>query len=543
MRIKSILSLCFAAASLTALAQTHAEGVEYYEADQLHNAKELLQRNLNNPGTDKAVAYYYQGMIALRENNPAEAAAFFEKGCQANPDNAYNFIGLGQISLANGDLKVAENNFKEAEKLGKKDPGVEIAIARAYDAVNPETYAKEIEKRLAKARKISMEDPDSYIFEGDRLARVKDWGAAGAKYEMAINYAPNASAAYVKYANLFTQVNPEYAINMLKRLLQVNPESALGQRALANAYYQNNQYKEAAEEYGKYVKNPNHFKQDENRYAFLLFYDGKFQDGYNYASQLLASDPGNFSAMRYQFMNAAQIKDMGDKLLPMAEALWASHKADPANRKFVPIDYILVAQELSDAKKGDEAVAVLQNAMTEMPDNASFPKQLALTYVDLNKMPEASQAYDRYLEIADETGYNDFIQAALYAFFAGVQQKTDNPSEADQYFSKTADFANKAKAILPDNYKPVKILGDIDLQKASKEQVASAAQPRYEEAIVLLENAKDPSRYASDAKVMYNYLGNYYLDQKDVATAKKYFEKYLLLDPNNADYRKFVDGL
>ena len=42
---------------------------------------------------------------------------------------------------------------------------------------------------------------------------------------------------------------------------------------------------------------------------------------------------------------------------------------------------------------------------------------------------------------------------------------------------------------------------------------------------------------------MYNYLGNYYLDQKDVATAKKYFEKYLLLDPNNADYRKFVDGL
>ena len=54
MRIKSILSLCFAAASLTALAQTHAEGVEYYEADQLHNAKELLQRNLNNPGTAKA---------------------------------------------------------------------------------------------------------------------------------------------------------------------------------------------------------------------------------------------------------------------------------------------------------------------------------------------------------------------------------------------------------------------------------------------------------------------------------------------------------
>ena len=67
--------------------------------------------------------------------------------------------------------------------------------------------------------------------------------------------------------------------------------------------------------------------------------------------------------------------------------------------------------------------------------------------------------------------------------------------------------------------------------------------PFYTEAITLLEASPNRERYNSDAKEMYNYMGNYYLDQKDVPTAKSYFQKYLELDPNNEPYRKFVEGL
>ncbi len=543
MNLKYLIACCLAAASLSGIAQTHAEGVEYYEADQLDNAKELLNRNINNSGTDKSVANYYLGMIALRDNNPSEAAKYFNIGAQANPENPYNYIGLGQISLAAGDPKIAQENFKKAESLGKKDAAVQIAIARAYDSVDPDKYAEDIQKRVDKARKISLKEPSIYIFEGDRFVRVKDWGKAGAQYEMAADYDPNATAAYVKYANLFTQVNPEYAIKMLKKLLELNPESALGQRALANAYYNNGDYQQAAAEYGKYVNNPNHFRQDENRYAFLLFYDGKYKDGYDYASKLLQKDPSNFSAMRYRFMNAAQIKEMADQLLPMAQQLWEARQANPDKCKFAPIDYILIAQEFSAAKRNDEAEAVLKQAMKDMPDNASFPKQLAMVYVDLNNMPAASNTYDDYLKVAEDAGYNDFVQAALYAYFAAIQEKNADPALADSYFNKAADFANKAAAILPDNYKPVKILGDIDLQKAAKEDAETAAQPKYLQALQLLEAAPDPSRYVSDAKVLYNYLGNYYLSQNNKEEAKKYFNKYLQLDPDNADYRKFVEGL
>lgn len=543
MKAKFIFSAAFlAAASLSSFAQTHVEGKEYYKADQLANAKELLNRNLNNPGTDKAVSNYYLGWIAFEEGDNNAAAKYFNEGVKENPNYGYNYVGLGALDLKKGDKASAEKQFKTAEGLAKKDPELIVDIARAYYTADPVVYAKEIDKRIAKARKMNMQGAATYIFEGDQKKDNKDYGGAAAKYEMAANYDPNATEAYVKYANLFTQVNPQYAIDMLSKLLEVNPNSALAQRELANAYYNAQKFKEAASEYGKYVKNPNHFKQDEDRYAFLLFYGGDYKGGYDYSTMLLQKDPSNFNAQRFQFMNAAQDKEMADKLLPLAEALVAAHKANPAN-KMAPIDYILVAQEFNAAKRSNEAEEVLQEAIQENPDNAEFYKQLAMTYVGENKLASAADTFLGYLNHIEKPGYNDFVQQATFAFYAGVENQKENPEAAAKYYGMATEYADKAQEILPDNYKPKMIKGDIAKQTAPEEEVASAAVPLYTEAITLLEASQDPSRYARDAKTLYNYMGNYYLDQKDVATAKEYFNKYLQYDPNNDAYRKFVEGL
>ncbi len=539
MNYKSLIALVLAGSAFSALAQTHAEGVEYYEAGQLSNAKELLQRNINNAGTDKAVGYYYQGLISLSDNNADEARAFFNKGVEANPEYAFNYIGLGQLDLIANNPKEAEANFKKAEGLDKKDPAVQIAIARAYNAVNPELYAKVITKRVDKARKIDMKDPSIYIFEGDILAQAKDYGAAGAKYEMALNYDPNATAAYFKYANLFSQVNPEYGINMLQKLLDLNPDSALGQRSLANAYYNQGMYKEAAAEYGKYVNNPNHFKQDEDRYAFLLFYGGDYQKGYDYASQLLSKDPSNFSALRFQFMNAAQLPAMADQMLPMAEALYNAHMAAPAKNVFAPIDYTLIGDEFQKAKKLDEAKAVLEEGIKNLPTNAALYKQLSMLNVDRRDMPGASNAYDGYIANTKDPGFNDNWQAAVFAYYAGVQNKENDPAAADTFFQKALKFGDAAAEQYPGMYRPAKLKGDVAMQKGQNEE----AIQYYIQSIDLLEKMDDTSRFAGDAKNLYNAVGNAYLDKKDKETAKRYFNGYLKYDPDNADYRKFVESL
>lgn len=543
MKFKPILTACLAGLAMTAMAQHNSDGVEYYKADQIENAKELLQRNMNQPGANKAQNDFYLGLIALKEGNASEAARYFNEGAQANPDYAYNYVGLGSIELRNGNKKVAEQLFKDAVGHDKKDASLQIAIARAYYEADPVTYAKEIEKYLEKARKINMQEADIYIFEGDRCFDNKDWGGAAAKYEMGANYEQSATEAYVKYANLFTQVNQQYAIDMLKKLLQLNPTSALAQRELANAYYNNKNFAEAAKQYGSYVQNPNHFKQDEDRYAFLLFYGGDYQKGYDYASKLLSENPKNFTAQRFQFMNAAQIPAMKEQLLPMAEALYAAHKASKEN-KFAPIDYTLIADEFVNAKRPDEAVTVLKEAISEAPDNSSFDKQLSMVYVEMSDLPSAADTYESYLKKTAEPDYNDYAQQATFSFYAGVEKKGKGETAAsDKYFADALKYAGLAAQKRPDVYKPKKIEGDVAMQKADKAAVASVAAPYYEQAIALLEKSDNPSRYASDAKTMYNYMGNYWLDKGDKSKAKEYFNKYLQYDPDNNEYRKFVESL
>lgn len=544
MRLKGILTICLAGVSFGAFAQTHEEGVEYYKADQLENAKELLTRNMNNSNTDKAVSDYYLGLIAVEEGKNSEAANYFNQGVQQNPEYPYNYVGQGLIKLLAGDQKGAEELFKTADKNSKKDASLQIAIARAYDRVDPALYAKQIAKYVEKARKFSLNNPDIYIFEGDQLKEQKKWGEAASKYEMATTYDNQETAAYVKYANLFTMVNPDFAIKMLKQLLTVNPNSALGQRELANAYYNKKDFANAASQYEKYVKNPNHFKKDEDRYAFLLFYGSKFQDGYDYATKLLAENPSNFTALRYQFMNAAQIPSMKDKLVAMAEKLYSTHKSNPTANKFAAIDYTLISTVLSEDKRPEEAVAVLEEGIKEIPDNLNFYKQLASVYVDEQDLAKASDTYAKYLAKNEDAGYNDFVQQALYAYFAGAQNIQADPEKSAKYMAIASEYANKAAGIDGTQYKPVKILGDIAIAQAPNDKArVSAGQPLYEKAIVLLEGSKDPSRYKSDAKAIYSYLGNYYIESDNVEKAKEYFNKYLTLAPEDQAVRDYVSKL
>lgn len=544
MKFKSLLTLCLAGASITAVAQGYKDGIEYYKADQFKNAKELLIRNINNADTDKAASYYYLGCIAMKEGNNAEALELFNKGIESNANYAYNYVGLGAIDLANNLPKAAEKQFKAAEKLAKKDLSVYVAVARAYYNADPVAYSAEIEKKLDKVRKSSdnfaPKDADFYMLIGDMAADQSDWGKAASQYEMATSYEPSATEAYVKGASMYLKLNPTYAIDMLKKLLAMNPTSALGQRELADKYYDTKNYKEAVVEYAKYVKNPNHFKQDEDRYAFLLFFSGDYKAGYDFATKLLAENPANFTAQRYQFMNAAQMPEMKDQLLPMAEALVANHNE---TNRFAAIDYTLIADEFKNAKQYDKAIAVLEEGIKEMPENASFYKSLAMLYVEQNQIAKAADTYKGYITNLANPGFNDKSQYATFCYYGAIEAKATDADRSNALFDEATAIAQELAEKYPTVPRGYKMLGDIKVQRANEAEVAVIAFDEYKKACDIIVNEGNATQFASDAKVVFNYLGNYYLEQGDVETAKVYFYKYLEIDPNNNAYRSFVEGL
>lgn len=563
MKLRFLLAAGFAGLALSLMAQTHEEGIEYYKADQLSNALELLNRNLNNPGTDKALSYYYLGQIEMDRNKPAEARKYFDQGIQADPECAYNYVGLGYVTLKGGDVKGAEKYFKEAESKAKKDRSVMVDIARAYYNADPVLYKDKYEKKIDEVLKKDSSNSDVYILQGDisrdeayNTGNTKAYGTAAAKYDMATANDPTSAVAYVKYADMYSNANnPGFAISKLEELLRNNPNSALGQRQLANAYYENGDFTNAAKQYGAYVKNPNHFKEDEDRYAFILFYDGKYKDAYDYASKLIQENPNNFSARRYQFMNAAQMPEMGDALLPMAETLLSMNRANPTTNKFAPIDYNLISDELVTAGRFDDAVAVLNDALKAYPTNTNFSSKIATVYVAAKDYGKAADVYTDYLKTLDNPTYADLLQEALYAYLGGLQYKDDVVNEQDgtvirpkdltlsqKYLATAADYANRAFQADQTQYRPKKVLGDIAIAGATQENRNTVAQPMYEEALAVLE-ANPVNGSENDEKAIYNYLGYYYYEKRDNAKAKEYFNKSLEIDPSNTQLRKFVDGI
>ena len=249
MRIKLFLSLLLAGGLVAAAQhQGYKDGIEYYKAGQYDNAKTILDRTINDANTNKSLANYYLGQIALANGDKAQAKTYFEKGKSIDAANAYNFVGLGALDLLNGNADAASDNFKEAQKLAKKDAEVTVSIARAYYNADPVKYAKEIDKAMVKARKDSKsQNPSIYVLEGDMLIDQQNYGDAAGRYESAITFEPNNPEGYVKYANAYFYVNKDYAIKKLEEYLAQHPESAMVQRELAEKYFQADRWRAASE--------------------------------------------------------------------------------------------------------------------------------------------------------------------------------------------------------------------------------------------------------------------------------------------------------
>ena len=532
-------SLILMGASLIANAQGYKDGIEYYKVDKLDNAKELLERNLNAAATDKAEAYYYLGQIALHQGNVGEAAANFEKGIAANASNPYNYVGQAAIALKNGgDAKAL---LEKARKLSKKDAKLEVEIARAYYDANPTTYAKDIEKCIKNARKWNADDPDSYIFEADTKADKKDWGNAAGIYELAFDKDPNNIEAYVKYANTYFYVNPEMAIERLEELQAKVPQSALVQRELAEKYYADNLGAKAAEQYGKYIKNPNHFAQDEVRYVQLLFFGEKYQESLDLATSLVntlnPTDDKVFYMKRMQLYNLVQLQRWPEAV-EAGRAFFAN--AVPKGSNYEVRDYTDYGQALQTAGLPEEAIAAYEKAIQLNPNNADLIRFMGDSYADAENFIKAAEYYQRLVDSGNNKS-NDLFTLSNYYLGIASTEGVDAALKADAV-AKSQKYIDEVDKLVPGNVQIVNQKAKIAKFREGDTN-NGAALAAYNELLSILEQKDNKADYARYFKYAYNYLATYYFGKGDKATAKNYYQKWLEYDPENESLRKYVESL
>lgn len=539
MKFKFLFSFLFAGALTVSAQQGYKDGIEYFRADQPEEAEMILTRTLNDAATVKTESLYYLGQIALQKGDVAQAKTYFDQGIQANPQYPNNYVGLGAVALKNGDKSAAENSFKEAMNLDKKNPVLMVEIARTFYNVDPVLYAKQINKYIEDAKKASKKEPEPsiYILEGDMLAPESVGDAAG-YYEMAWNFDPETKypEAYVKYARTYFSVNPQFSIDRLKELLDKQPNSALAQRELAEKYYESDRLTLAAEQYGKYIENPNHFKKDEIRYVALLYFGGKYQESFDLANKILSEEPDNIYMQRMQFLNQEKLKNP-QEAYKYAQIFFNNPKAAG---NFVANDYTTYGDILQELGKDTLATVQFEKAVEVAPDKATLLKDLSGAYTKAKMYKEAAAAMQKFVDSGEATTNDEFMLARRYQNAAAME--TDSLARLDAV-NNALKYVDIVLEKAPSN-------STIAMTKARILYVKNNNVPNQEVVDAFLaalkildEDPANKTKRKADYTSAYNLIGNFYLAQGDTENAKLYFTKLLEVNPENDALRQYLENM
>ena len=523
--------------ALVSNAQGYKDGIEYFKVGKIDNAKELLDKNLNDPTTVKSEAYCYLGHIEAAKGNTAGAKEYYNKGVAADANNAFNYIALGALDLKAGNADAAEDQFKMAQKVDKKNAAVYAAIARAYYEADPVAYAKELGKNIEKARKTNKQDPAVYILEGDMKAAEKDYGGAAGQYELAFTFDPKNEEAYVKYANTYFHVNPQMATAKLEELLTKTPNSALAQRELAEKYYELDLGSQAAEQYGKYIQNPNHFKQDEIRYVQLLFFGGKYDQSFDLAKSIRAAMPAgdkdHFYMCRMQLYNKVALEQWAE-----AEAFGAElFGLNIPGTEYTSKDFVDYATALKNVGKTAESVAEYEKAVAYNPNNIDLIRDLVDVYEQNENYAKAAEYYQKIVDSPECKANDLYLMSTKYFNVAATTQDEALKASSLEGARKYAALANEK---VPGNYRIVQ-------QQAKVENLAgnTAEAVKFYNATIAILDAKENAKveYKDTYIGIYASLARIAFEADDKAGARDIYMKWLEVDPENAALREYVEKM
>lgn len=536
---KIFVALLAGASSMMAFAQGgYQDGIDYYNADRFDKAKIILDRTLNDASTDKGLAYYYLGCIDMRNGKVQQAKANFEKGVQNAPESPYGYIGLGEVALKGGNESEAKKLFDQGLKLDKKNADVAIAIARAYFNCNPNDQ-KNIDKYLGMAMKNSKNlAPSAYVFQGDMAAAKGEINDAATFYDQAIVYEEQQGAvnpeAYVKYANIYNNYNAQYAIAKLKELRQKLPTSALAQSELAEKYYDHDMYLEAIDEYSQYMKNPNHFQNDEQRYSQLLYFAGKYPESLEIAQKVLQKDPNNIYMFRMAMVDNSAMKNWDEAVK------WGDKLFKTPGVEFGNIDYSTYGDALARQGRGEEALAVYEKGYNANPEkNVSMLPEISKLYKETGNPQKAIEIMQKYIDGGNATLGDYYSLAGSYSAYG--QTFPEGSAERSEYINKGIALLDQKVNDAADSSK-----GNFYYSRAYMLMARDGQNPTPELMETLdkmLQAFGDPSTNPDAASLAYQFRIADAMQKNDKAAARAALELLKAVNPENRNIPKFEEIL
>lgn len=158
----------------TLQAQSLKKAQVYARNEQYEDAETEFQALISKKPKD-GPNYYYAAMNLFAKGDSASAISMIEQGGINAPKCRMVLVGKGFISLRQGDAKMAENYFQQAQDVKKKRRGVinkEIASAYLNQPYATEAQTIEFAKKAKDYLTMASDDFESKLLLGDALMLI-----------------------------------------------------------------------------------------------------------------------------------------------------------------------------------------------------------------------------------------------------------------------------------------------------------------------------------------------------------------------------------
>jgi tetratricopeptide (TPR) repeat protein len=519
MKIKHIFiaSLTWFVFAFSAKAQSIADGLRFMEMEQFTRAGQVFITLANNSPT--AENLYHLGNYYLRlelfdsaGGEKAELAkAQFEKGISADPKYAFNYVGLGAYHMFKGNRDAAKENFDKAIKLTKgKDADILFRLGEAYHIYPTKDYPQAIQL-LEMAGRMKKNDPEIFLSLGDAYLIPNEGGRAADNYDRAIRIAPNSAKPYIRSGSLMIRAkNYNEALNKYKEGLAKDSLYGPGYRQLGELYYKAGKYENAVAAYRKYVNMSDQRPETMFRYGAFLFLSKNYKEA---ADVLNSIDSKNIYRYRLLGYCKAETSDFEKGFEYLSNFM-----SNVDSSKYLASDYEYLGKlNIESGKDTAAALALLSKAAQMDTNKISTIADYAKRFFDAKNYLAAAAVYQLLID-KGRTSAQDYYNLANAYFFGRNYEKADTVYNKLLELTPQSALANLFKA------------RTINYRKLDPDQVKGLAKPYYEAFIEYGDKERLPKQYVEAYEYLMSY---YYIQKKDINTAKEMASKIIELDAKN----------
>ena len=520
-----------------AYAQSVDDGKKFLKNESFTKAtqvfKSLAIQN-NNPE-----AWYYLGETYFEKGNFDSAKIAYQKGIQSKSDFGLNYAGLAKVFYNSNNIPEGDKNIAEAFNIAdEKNVKILQAAADAYIKGGKDISIKAkdlLDKALVVTKKNKKKDKMNYILLGDMYNVENNGSAAVENYKKAIDI-DSSSEAFVSIGKIF-EIIRNYSEAELSYLqaMKVEPDYSLAYKGMAELMYSlaqvaqrdKNQdpklkYDQAIANWKRYIELSENTPENQKRLINYVYKSKDYKTATDLINASLRDDPNNLYMLHMLAYSYSELNDDKNGIPAFSKYFSVAKDTD-----ILISDYEYNAKLL--AKTGQDSLAImqLQKASNMDTSRADLHSNIAVLYFKIKKWNKVIEEYNIKLQKTGLLTSQEYFDLGRAYYF------NKRFVEADTSFAMLI----KAKPDLATGYL-FRARTNTSLDSLSEKGLA---KPFYEKLLTLIES--DSVKYKKEIVEAYSYLGYYYYLQNNIPTAKSYFQKVLVLDPENPQAKEAVKKL